>query len=252
METSLSRARDWSLTAFGAVSIVLLWWVAVKLTGAAEYIAPTPLRVVEVFFTQFALIRDNTWPTLLEAFLGFLLGSSVAIGIAVVFVHSRRVRTAYFPIAIFANTIPILAIAPILTLIFGIGFLPKMLVAAIVSFFPVLVNMLRGLEALRESERELMHVLSASPSEIFFKLRLPRSLPYLFAALRIVSTTSVIGAIVGEWIGSDTGLGALIIQSAFNYRAPLLYAAIFASSSLALLQFGLVVWLEKRIIRWQN
>jgi NitT/TauT family transport system permease protein len=112
--------------------------------------------------------------------------------------------------------------------------------------------MLRGLESLRPSEGELMHVLSATRWQVFVKVRLPRSLPFLFSALRIVSTTSVIGAIVGEWIGSDVGLGALIIQSAFNYRAPLLYAAIFASSSLALLQFAAVVLLEKWLIRWSG
>jgi NitT/TauT family transport system permease protein len=251
MEKILPRGRDAWLPVLGAASIIALWHFTVVLSGVAEYIAPTPGRVLEVFFSQFPLILENYWPTLLECLLGFVLGSSAAIGVAVLFVHFRSVRTAYFPIAVFANTIPILALAPILTLIFGIGFLPKMLVSAIVSFFPVLVNMLRGLESPSVSERELMHVLSASQWELFTTVRLPRSLPYLFSALRIVSTTSVIGAIVGEWIGSDQGLGALIIQSAFNYRAPLLYAAIFASSSLALLQFGAVVLIEKRVIRWQ-
>ncbi len=245
------RPRDAFLTACGALSILALWHFAVVLSGVAEYIAPTPGRVLMVYVDEFALLRDNYWPTLLECLTGFLLGSFTAIWVAIVFVHFHSIRTAYFPIAVFANTIPILAIAPILTLIFGLGFLPKMLVSAIVSFFPVLVNMLRGLEALGASERELMHVLSASRWEIFTRVRLQRTLPYLFSALRIVSTTSVIGAIVGEWIGSDLGLGALIIQSAFNYRAPLLYAAILASSSLALLQFGAVVLLEKRVIRWQ-
>jgi NitT/TauT family transport system permease protein len=233
------------------LSILALWHFTVVLSGVAEYIAPTPRRVLMVFVDDFALLRDNYWPTLLECLTGFVVGSFAAIWVAIVFVHFRSIRTAYFPIAVFANTIPILAIAPILTLIFGLGFLPKMLVSAIVSFFPVLVNMLRGLEALGASERELMHVLSASRWEIFTRVRLPRALPYLFSALRIVSTTSVIGAIIGEWIGSDLGLGALIIQSAFNYRAPLLYAAILASSSLALLQFGAVVLMEKQVIRWQ-
>ena len=249
---ALPRIRAAILPFLGAFSILALWHGIVVGFGVPEYIAPTPARVIQVFLTQFPLISENYWPTFLECVLGFTSGSLAGICVAILFVHSRIIRTAYFPIAVFANTIPILAIAPILPLIFGIGFLPKMLVSAIVSFFPVLVNMLRGLEALSPSERELMHVLSASRWEIFTKVRLPRSLPFLFSALRIVSTTSVIGAIVGEWIGSDVGLGALIIQSAFNYRAPLLYAAIFASSSLALLQFGAVVLVEKRLIRWQG
>ena len=248
----MPKALNILLTACGGLSIVALWYGAVVILGVPEYIAPTPARVVEIFIAEFPLIRENYLPTFLECILGFTAGSAAAVLVAIVFVHFATLRTAYFPIAVFANTIPILAIAPILTLIFGIGFLPKALISAIVSFFPVLVNMLRGLESLRESERELMHVLSATRWQIFTKVRLPRSLPYLFSALRIVSTTSVIGAIVGEWIGSDLGLGALILQSALNYRSALLYATILASSSLALIQFGAVVLLEKWVIRWSG
>ena len=133
----------------------------------------------------------------------------------------------------FAAFVDRLALAPIIVLIFGIGILPKIVIASIICFFPTLVNMTRGLDAMSASERDLMHVLSASPVEIFWKLRAPRSLPFLFASLRIASTTSVVGAIVGEWIGANKGLGSLIIQSTFNYRSDLLYAAIILSSSLA-------------------
>lgn len=248
----LPKLKKALITCGGVASIVLLWHGVVTGFAVPEYIAPTPFRVAEIFVAEFPLIRKNYVPTFFECVLGFTTGSTAAVVIAIVFVHFNVVRTAYFPIAVFFNTIPILAIAPILILIFGIGFLPKLLIAAIVCFFPVLVNMLRGLEAVRPSEHELMHVLSATRWQVFVKLRLPRSLPYLFSALRIVSTTSVIGAIVGEWIGSDLGLGALIIQSAFNYRSALLYATILASSSLAILQFSLVVLVEKWVIRWSG
>ena len=116
-----------TLTLLGAFSILALWHGVVVGFGVPEYIAPTPARVAQVFLTQFPLIRENYWPTFLECLLGFTSGSVAAIGMAILFVHSRIIRTAYFPIAVFANTIPILAIAPILTLIFGLGFLPKML-----------------------------------------------------------------------------------------------------------------------------
>jgi NitT/TauT family transport system permease protein len=143
-----------------------------------------------------------------------------------------------------------LALAPILVLIFGLGMLPKIVIAAVICFFPTLVNMIRGLEAVGRPELELMRVLNASRLEIFWRLRVPRSLPFLFAALRIASTTCVVGAIVGEWIGANNGLGALIIQATFNYQSPLLYATLFVSSGLALLFFGAVVALEKRVLRW--
>ncbi len=250
--TLADRLRQVAITAAGALSIIVAWHVVVTVFAVPEYIAPTPGRVAQIFVAEWDLIRRNYLPTLLECVLGFTCGSTAAVVVAIVFVHANVLRTAYFPIAVFVNTIPILAIAPILILIFGIGLLPKVLIAALICFFPVLVNMLRGLEAVRPSELELMHVLSASRWEVFVKLRWPRSLPYLFTALRIVATTSVIGAIVGEWIGSDLGLGALIIQSAFNYRSALLYATILASSSLAILQFSLVVLVEKWVIRWSG
>ena len=245
-----SRLVNALITACGAASILALWYGIVAGFHVQEFIAPLPTRVVEVFVSEWPLISKNFVPTMLACVSGLVFGSACGVLVAIVFIHFGVVRTAYFPIAVFFNTIPILAIAPILVLIFGLGLASKIIVAAMICFFPVLINMLRGLEAVRPSELELMRILSATKWEIFLRLRLPRSLPYLFSALRIVATTSVIGAIVGEWIGSDTGLGALIIQSAFNYRSALLYATILASSSLAIVQFSLVVLLERRIIRW--
>ncbi len=245
-----SRLRNAFITACGVISILAIWHGVVSVFQVQEFIAPLPSRVLGVFVSEWPLISKNYVPTMMACVLGFTFGSLVGVLVAIIFIHFGVVRTAYFPIAVFFNTIPILAIAPILVLIFGLGLLSKVIVAGLICFFPVLVNMLRGLEAVRPSELELMRMLSASKWEVFLRLRLPRALPYLFSALRIVATTSVIGAIVGEWIGSDAGLGALIIQSAFNYRSPLLYATILASSSLAIAQFSLVVFAERRIIRW--
>ena len=128
--------------------------------------------------------------------------------------------------------------------------LPKIIIAAVICFFPTLVNMIRGLSSPTSSEQELLRILSATPWETFWRLRLPRSLPMLFSSLRIASTTAVIGAIVGEWIGSDKGIGALIIQATFNYRAGQLYAAIVLSSSMAICLFLIVVFVEKKVIRY--
>ena len=124
------------------------------------------------------------------------------------------------------------------------------IIAAVICFFPTLVNMIRGLNSASPSEQELLRILSATPWEVFWRLRLPRSLPMLFSSLRIASATAVIGAIVGEWIGSDRGLGALIIQATFNYRAGQLYAAIVLSSSMAICLFLIVAAVERRVIRY--
>ncbi len=134
-----------------------------------------------------------------------------------------------------------------------VGFEPsKIAIAAIICMFPTLVNTLRGLEAVSHSEMELMKIMSASPVEVFFRLRLPRSLPFVFTALKIAATSSVIGAIVSEWVGAESGIGMLIIQSTFDYRTPLLYASIMMSSALALAMFGAVVLAEKYFVKWRT
>lgn len=245
----LGRMPRVALPLLGAASILLLWQFAVPALGVPTFIVPTPAAVAVKFLGEWRFLLANALPTMLESVLGFLFGNGVAIVLAVVFVHSRAVQATYFPVILFFNTIPVLALAPIIILIFGLGMLPKVIIAAVICFFPTLVNMVRGLTLATPNELELMHVLSASRAEVFWRLRAPRSLPLLFASLKIASTTSVIGAVVGEWIGSNQGLGALIIQSTFNYQSDRLFASVFLASSMALVFFGLVAAVERWFIR---
>jgi NitT/TauT family transport system permease protein len=234
------------------VGLIALWQGIISGFGIPTYIAPAPLEVLQTFWQQAAILGRNLLPTLMESLAGFVFGNLVAILIAIAFVHSRLAQQAFFPIAVFINTIPILAIAPILVLIFGNGYTPKIVIAALICFFPTLVNMVRGLQAVSPATLDLMRILSASKSEIFWKIRLPSSLPFLFAALKIASTTCVIGAIVGEWIGSDFGLGALIIEATYNFRSPLLFATVFVCAGLAVSLFALMSYAERRLITWKT
>lgn len=231
--------------------LIGLWQLVVTGLAVPPYIAPSPVAVVQTLVSDWSNLLANLWPTLLESVAGFALGNLFAVCLATLFVYSRTAEQAFYPLAVFVNTIPILAIAPILVLIFGPGMFGKVVIAALISFFPTLVNMVRGLNALSPQMLELARICSASPAEIFWKFRLPASLPYLFAALRIAATTSVIGALVGEWVGSDRGLGALIIESTFNYRAGLLYATVILSSGLSVFMFGLVALAERLVLRWR-
>ncbi|AZO01815.1 ABC transporter permease subunit [Mesorhizobium sp. M2A.F.Ca.ET.037.01.1.1] len=249
-QAPLSPHMTAALPVLGAASILLAWQYLLPLLGVPAYIVPTPTAIFGVFQRNFALLIDNLRPTLIEALAGFVIGNLAAVLLAVLFVHSRVLQAAYFPIVLFFNTIPILALSPIIILIFGLGMTPKIVIAAVICFFPTLVNMIRGLDSASDNEHELFRVLSATRSEIFWSLRLHRALPMLFSSLRIASATAVIGAIVGEWIGSDKGLGALIIQATFNYQSDRLYAAIVLSSSLSIALFCLVVLVERRIIRY--
>lgn len=237
------------LPILGAASLILAWQFVLPHAGVPAYIVPTPTAVFSVFAKSGPLLLGNLWPTAIEAVAGFLIGNLAAILLAVLFVHSRILQAAYFPVVLFFNTIPVLALSPIIILIFGLGMTPKIVIAAVICFFPTLINMIRGLESASANEHELFRVLSATRWEVFWRLRLPRALPLLFSSLRIASATAVIGAIVGEWIGSDKGLGALIIQATFNYQSDRLYAAIVMSSALSILLFAAVVAVERRLVR---
>ncbi len=234
-----------------AVGLLLLWQLIVAGFGVPTYIAPSPIQVLEVFVTQGDILWLNFWPTLLEAVSGFIVGNTVAVLLAVWFVHNQLAERAFYPIAVFINTIPIIAIAPILVLILGNGYAPKIVIAALICFFPTLVNMVRGLKAVNPQMLELMRVLSASEREVLWKIRLQSSLPFLFAALKIASTTCVIGAIVGEWIGSNYGLGSLIIEATYNFRSPLLYATVILGAGLAVTAFSITTLVERRVLKWK-
>ena len=247
-------AHPWNmvLPPAGALSIVIAWQFLLPLAGVPSYIVPTPVEIGRIFSKESALLWTNFWPTFYEALAGFLLGNAVAVILAILFVYNRYVQAAYFPVILFLNTIPILALAPVIILIFGLGMLPKVIIAAVICFFPTLVNMIRGLESVTANELELFRVLSASKVETLLKLRLPRALPFLFASLRISAATAVIGAVVGEWIGSDKGLGAMIIQATFNYQSGRLYAAITLCSCLAIGFFAVIVLIERMVLRYEQ
>jgi len=245
------RWRERMPAIVAAIGLLVLWQLIIVVFGVRQFIAPTPIDVLGVFIERGDTLWNNFWPTFFEALAGFIVGNLVAILIAIWFVHSTLGERAFYPIAVFINTIPIIAVAPILVLLLGNGYEPKIVIAALICFFPTLVNMVRGLKSVSPQMIELMRVLSANRREVLFKVRLQASLPYLFAALKIASTTCVIGAIVGEWIGSNYGLGALILDATYNYRSPLLYATVFLGSALAVTLFTLTSLAERWILKWR-
>ncbi|MCB2001428.1 MAG: ABC transporter permease [Burkholderiaceae bacterium] len=239
------------MPAIGVFVLLFTWWALVVGLDVKPFIAPSPFLVLETLYAKRAVLLDNILPTAMEAAGGFLLGNLVAIVIATIFVHNKTLHEIFFPVALMLNAIPIVAKAPVLVLLMGNGVEPKIAIAALVCFFPSLVNMVRGLDAANPQAMELMRVLSASKTEVFFKLRLYSSLPYLFSALRISASLAVIGAVVGEWIGATRGIGALIIQATYNFDSALLYSAIVMSALLTGVFYLAVALMERAVMRWQ-
>ncbi|HEX2556452.1 MAG TPA: ABC transporter permease [Microvirga sp.] len=244
------RWRRRLLPVIGIAAALAAWAALVYVFKVPPFVAPSPQLVAYTLYSKFGLLMTNLWPTAVQAILGFLLGNFAAIAIATVFVHKKTMEEAFFPLVVLVNTIPVVAKAPILVLLLGNGMEPKIAIAALICFFPTLVNMVRGLESVNPQAMELMRVLSASKREVFFKLRLQNSIPYLFSALKIAASTAVIGSIVGEWIGSTVGIGALIIQATYNFDSALLYATVIVGSTFSVLFFLAITVVERLVVRW--
>ncbi|SDR62512.1 NitT/TauT family transport system permease protein [Rhizobiales bacterium GAS191] len=250
----LKQRETWRRRILPCIGILIgigVWAALVYVFKVPPFIAPSPFTVLETLISKFDVLMNNLWPTMIEAVGGFIIGNVFAITLATIFVHRKTVSETFFPLVVLINSIPVVAKAPILVLLLGNGFAPKIAIAAVISFFPTLVNMVRGLESVNPQAMELMRVLSASKREVFLKLRLYNSLPYLFSALRISASSSVVGAIVGEWIGSNYGIGALIIQATYAFDSALLYATVFVGSVFSVLFFMAIGLAERLVVRWQ-
>lgn len=234
----------------GLFSVLVLWELICRVFAIPIYLVPAPTDVVVAFRSDFGLLMENAVPTMIEAFLGFLIGNTVAILVAVSFVYNKLIEEMYYPVAILVKTIPIVAIAPVLKLMLGNGMEPKIAVAALICFFPTLVNAVAGFRSVNPQLLELMHVLSASKRQTFLRIRIYAALPQIFSALKISVTMCVLGAIVGEWIGANTGIGYLLIQSMYDFNTARLFATILTASTIAILGFAIVSMLETRLVRW--
>ncbi|HVG97442.1 MAG TPA: ABC transporter permease [Chloroflexota bacterium] len=248
----LRQARSWLGGALGVLLLLGLWEWAVRALSVPVYLLPAPSVIWAQVRIDAALLWRNLQPTLIEAAGGFVLGNAVAILLAALFVHSPAVQRALFPLAIGLRTVPLVAITPLLLVWLGGGYAPKVVIAALISFFPTLVNMTRGLSALDRQALDLLHTLSASPWQVFWKVRWPSSLPYLFSALKIAATSCVLGAVIAEWIGADRGLGYLVVASTFEFKIARLWATIAVTSALALAAFLAVVLAERVFVPWRD
>jgi NitT/TauT family transport system permease protein len=222
-----------------------VWEAAGRWGGLADYILPTPSRIAGAFSANTTLFARHVPITALEAALGFMIGNTAGVLLAIVFVHSSTVERGVYPMAVAMRSVPFVALAPILVIWLGNGLTPKVIIAALVSFFPTLVNSVRGLRAVDPEALELMQTLSATRWQVLWKLRWPSAMPFLFSALKISAAGTVLGAVVAEWIGSDLGLGYVVLMSTYEFRIPLLWASIAVTSTMAMTLFGLVILAER-------
>lgn len=233
---------------------VLVWDIVARNSGVPAFILPPPAAVWQRF-TQFALdgsLLRHSYATLLEVLAGLALGMTLATGLGYLLAKSRLVERLISPYIVASQSVPVVAIAPLLIIWFGPGLLSKVLICALIVFFPVLINTVVGVRSVPDDLRDLMSSLRATRWQTVRMLELPAALPVFLGGLRIGATLSVIGATVGEFVGSDRGLGFLINLGRGQYDTALVFVAIFTLIALALLLYGAVTLIEARVLAWQR
>jgi NitT/TauT family transport system permease protein len=231
------------------VAVVFVWHAAVRLFAVPEYLLPTPSAVAGAF--DLGLVRHAA-VTFGEALLGFLCANLLALLTAVAFVYCPPLERSFFPFAIALKTTPLVALAPLLVIWLGTGLPSKVVASMLICFFPTLVNGVKGLKSVEREAAELFATYSATPFETFWRLRLPNSLPYLLSALKISTSLAVVGAIVGEFVGANQGLGYLVLVSSYHMETASMFAAIVCAAAIGLLLFWSVGLLEARLVFWQK
>jgi NitT/TauT family transport system permease protein len=234
------------------LTFFLMWEGFVRVWNMPSYLLPSPLQVFGTLIANPAMYAEASLITLSEAFIGLILGVLGGVIIASLLTLRPGLENGVMTLAILVKSTPLVAIAPLLTLWLGFGVVPKIIITAMLTFFPVLVNILTGLNRVDSALLDLFRSWRASRWEIFLRLRLPSALPYLFAALKIAAPLALIGAVVAEWTGASGGLGRTMWLAYTNLNLPFLFGAIFILAASGMTLYRSVAWMEKRVIFWQT
>jgi ABC-type nitrate/sulfonate/bicarbonate transport system permease component len=249
--------RRWLLP-LGLIALLLGLWQLATSTGMIadaltleDFLVPSPAEVGAALWESRDLLAENAWVTLREMLLGILCALVVGIGFAVAMHFSGFVLRATYPLVIASQTIPIVVIAPILVVWFGYGITPKIVIIALICFFPITVNALAGLRSVDPEAVKLMRSLDASRWQRFARVEAPAALPSLFTGIKIAVVVAPIGAVFAEWAGSSSGLGHLIQSDTANFQVARQFATVAVLSALALALMGVTSLAERRIVRWR-
>jgi len=233
-------------------AVLCLWEFACFFFEVPTYIVPSPHEIVVATWSELGSLVRHTSITAMEAVLGFSLANVIGFLIAAAFVHSSLFQRSCYPYIVASQSLPLIVLAPLLILWLGNGLLSKVVMAAIICFFPAVVFLTTGLKSVGQAELDLFHSLSASRWQIFWKLRFPNALPYLFAALKVSATLSIVGAIVAELAGSDCGIGYVILTASYRLDTLKLFSAILMCSIFALAIFIAVLACERMCLFWHE
>lgn len=240
----------WSAAAI--VGLLLLWQLVSSLELVPGYMLPSPVRVVQALIHEFPLLMKNAKVTLLEAFVGLACGVALGFVMAVLMDRFEKVYQAFYPLIVITQTIPTVAIAPLLVLWFGYGMLPKVILIVITTFFPITVGLLDGFRCADRDMMNLLRSMGAGKFQIFRYIKLPGAMSHFFASLRISASYAVVGAVISEWLGGFEGLGVYMTRVKKAFAFDKMFAVIFLISAISLLLMKLVDLLHRKCMPWEN
>jgi NitT/TauT family transport system permease protein len=249
---SKTKIKELALPVFTFVAIILGWELIDYVFSIREVILPNPHEIYFAIVENLSNLLYHTGITMAESVLGFVIGSVISILVAVMFTYSPTSKKAFYPYAIALKATPLYALAPLLVIWFGNGIWAKVVMSAMVAFFPVLITAVKGFSTIQEETLDLFRSLRASKLEIFLKLRVPNSLPYIFPALKIATTLAVVGATIAEFTGTTYGAGHLIVSASYYLETSLMFASIIMISLGGILFFFVIDRIEKRVVFWQK
>ncbi|MDG4664996.1 ABC transporter permease [Mycobacterium sp. 236(2023)] len=246
-----TAAALWRPLALVAV-LLAAWWAVTENELVAPYILPSPAETWQTAQANAAYLAQHTWVTTWETVIGFVIAAVFGVFVAVVMMYSASLEKTVYPLILFAQVIPKIAIAPLFVVWLGFGPSPKILVAVLMAFFPIVISGLAGLRSVDPEILELTSTMGASRFKTFMKIRFPASLPQLMSGLKVAATLAVTGAVVGEFVGANEGLGYVILQANGNVDTAMLFAALIIMSLLGIVLFAIIEIAEKLLIPWHS
>lgn len=245
-----ARTYSWVIPAIILLALIALWEIWVQFGNIPKWQLPAPSAIATELVASWSLLLHHAYITLQEIIAGFFLALALGLLLAAAIVRSKILERAILPILISSQTIPIIAIAPLLLIWVGYGLVSKIIIVVLISFYPIAVNTLDGLKAINPDMITMMRSLGASRWQIFTKLQIPTSLPYMFSGIKVGISISVIGAVIGEWVGASGGLGYLIKYSQPLFLTSRVFAAIFVLSIMGIGLFALAGLVERLMLPW--
>lgn len=235
-----------------ALILVLLWQFIVGRGFIPKYILPSPLDIIKTLVKILPVIKADIFVTLKEAGIGFIISIVFAIVLAVLMDSIKVIKNAVYPLLVISQTVPIIALAPLFVIWFGFGMLPKVIVVVLVCFFPIVVSLLDGLDSIDKDEINLLRSMGATKFQIFKLAKFPSSLINFFSGLRIAATYSIMGAVIGEWLGGSEGLGVFMIRVKHSYALDKVFAVILIIVVLSMVLFKIISLLQYLVMPWER